>query len=71
MTINFSEIDPDRLAIRLHTVLSDAWDPEWDLRPPLIWGKPENGEKTLIDGQFDLVKIARRILESPEDLIAD
>jgi hypothetical protein len=48
----------------------DASDPD-NIYEPLVHGCPVAGERTLIDGVFDLREVARRILERGYDLISD
>jgi len=55
-------ISPEALADILYLALSTEYDPEYHVGEPLVDGSPEDGERTLIDGDFDLVGVARRIL---------
>ncbi len=68
MNQSIEKMSPEQLADRLLSLLSGAYDPKWDMAPPLVSGRTED---VIIDGTFDLVSIARKLLEYSDQLISD
>ena len=68
MNQSIEKMSPEQLADRLLSLLSGAYDPDWDMAPPLVSGGIED---VIIDGTFDLVSIARELLEYSDQLISD
>lgn len=66
------EPDEIELAQRLFESLKTAYAlvPEDRINEPLVQGVPTDGE-TLIDGRFDLIAVARAILERSNQGVAD
>jgi hypothetical protein len=71
---NAAGYEPDEIALagRLYAALCEV-DPE-AMHGPLVIGNPDQygpGDKTLVDGRFDLRLLARRLLKRPDESISD